>query len=178
MRLARRDDIVFPVTVRGTVVARRRALVVPGRHRRGFAPAAFVVFHLRPSLSGQPKDGQNQPVDHARADAVDDHRPRDREDLDRRARDEALCLCQDRTHIFLFFSNYRIQSNGNQLFLLKGLSSGLPCNCFYDFLGEIIMTPEVNLYSSIFIDTDLLYQFPKFFWAVPIQKLNTLGICF
>ena len=96
MRLARRDDIVFPVTVRGTVVARRRALVVPGRHRRGFAPAAFVVFHLRPSLSGQPKDGQNQPVDHARADAVDDHRPRDREDLDRRARDEALCLCQDR----------------------------------------------------------------------------------
>ena len=94
------------------------------------------------------------------------------------AGDQALCLCQDRTHIFLFFSNYRIQSNGNQLFLLKGLSSGLPCNCFYDFLGEIIMTPEVNLYSSIFIDTDLLYQFPKFFWAVPIQKLNTLGICF
>lgn len=130
------------------------------------------------SLSDQSEDGQDQPVDHACADAVDDHRACDREDLDRRARDEALCLCQDRTHIFLFFSNYRIQSNGNQLFLLKGLSSGLPCNCFYDFLGEIIMTPEVNLYSSIFIDTDLLYQFPKFFWAVPIQKLNTLGICF
>lgn len=106
MRLARRDDIVFPVTVRGTVVARRRALVVPGRHRRGFAPAAFVVFHLRPSLSGQPKDGQNQPVDHARADAVDDHRPRDREDLDRRARDEALCLCQDRTHNFFAFLEF------------------------------------------------------------------------
>ena len=80
--------------------------------------------------------------------------------------------------IFLLFSNYRIQSNGNQLFLLKDSSSGLPCNCFYDFLGEIIMTPEINLYSSIFIDTDLLYQFPKFFWAVLIQKLNTLGICF
>ena len=46
MRLARRDGIVCPVTVRGTVVTRRRALVVPGRHRRGFAPAAFVVFHL------------------------------------------------------------------------------------------------------------------------------------
>ena len=41
-----RDDIVFPVTVRGTVVARCRALVVPGRHRRGLAPAAFVFFHL------------------------------------------------------------------------------------------------------------------------------------
>lgn len=122
--------------------------------------------------------GEDQPVDHACADAVDDHRSCDCEDLHRRARDEPLCLCQDRTHIFLFFSNYRIQSNGNQLFLLKGLSSGPPCNCFYDFLGEIIMTPEVNLYSSIFIDTDLLYQFPKFFWAVPIQKLNTLGICF
>ena len=80
--------------------------------------------------------------------------------------------------IFLLFSNFTIQSNCNQLFLLKGASSGPPCNCFYDFLGEIIMTPEVNLYSSIFIDTDLLYQFPKFFWAVPIQKLNTLGICF
>lgn len=80
--------------------------------------------------------------------------------------------------IFLLFSNYRIQSNGNQLFLLKDSSSGLPCNCFYNFFGEIIMTPEINLYSSIFIDTDLLYQFPKFFWAVLIQKLNTLGICF
>lgn len=103
MRLARRDDIVFPVTVRGTVVARCRALVVPGRHRRGFAPAAFVVFHLCPSLSGQPKDGQNQPVDHARADAVDDHRPRDREDLNRRARDEALCLCQVNPKRFFYF---------------------------------------------------------------------------
>ena len=80
--------------------------------------------------------------------------------------------------IFLLFSNFTIQSNCNQLFLLKGASSGQPCNCFYDFLGEIIMTPEINLYSSIFIDTDLLYQFPKFFWAVLIQKLNTLGICF
>lgn len=80
--------------------------------------------------------------------------------------------------IFLLFSNFMIRSNGNQLFLLKGSSSGQPCSCFYDFLGEIIMTPEINLYSSIFIDTDLLYQFPKFFWAVLIQKLNTLGICF
>lgn len=82
-------------------------------------------------------------------------------------------------HIFfLLFSNFTIQSNCNQLFLLKGASSGQLSNCFYDFLGEIIMTPEINLYSSIFIDTDLLYQFPKFFWAVLIQKLNTLGICF
>lgn len=80
--------------------------------------------------------------------------------------------------IFLLFSNFTIQSNCNQLFLLKGTSSGQLSNCFYDFLGEIIMTPEINLYSSIFIDTDLLYQFPKFFWAVLIQKLNTLGICF
>ncbi len=80
--------------------------------------------------------------------------------------------------IFLLFSNFTIQSNCNQLFLLKGASSGQLSNCFYDFLGEIIMTPEINLYSSIFIDTDLLYQFPKFFWAVLIQKLNTLGICF
>lgn len=80
--------------------------------------------------------------------------------------------------IFLLFSNFTIQSNGNQLFLLKGASSGQLSNCFCDFLGEIIMTPEINLYSSIFIDTDLLYQFPKFFWAVLIQKLNTLGICF
>lgn len=80
--------------------------------------------------------------------------------------------------IFLLFSNYRIQSNGNQLFLLKDSSSGLPCNCFYNFFGEIILTPEINLYSSIFIDTDFLYQFPKVFWAVLIQKLNTLGICF
>lgn len=53
--------------------------------------------------------------------------------------------------IFLLFSNFTIQSNCNQLFLLKGASSGQPCNCFYDFLGEIIMTPEINLYSSIFI---------------------------
>lgn len=80
--------------------------------------------------------------------------------------------------IFLLFSNYRIQSNGNQLFLLKDSSSGLPCNCFYNFFGEIILTPEINLYSSIFIDTDFLYQFSKVFWAVLIQKLNTLGICF
>lgn len=80
--------------------------------------------------------------------------------------------------IFLLFSNFTIQSNCNQLFLLKGASSGQLSNRFYDFLGEIIMTPEINLYSSIFIDTDLLYQFPKFFWAVLIQKLNTLGICF
>lgn len=121
---------------------------------------------------------QHYAIHHAGQCAVDDHRAGNDEHFGRHAGDEALCLCQDRTHIFLFFSNYRIQSNGNQLFLLKGLSSGPPCNCFYDFLGEIIMTPEVNLYSSIFIDTDLLYQFPKFFWAVPIQKLNTLGICF
>lgn len=79
---------------------------------------------------------------------------------------------------FLLFSNFTIQSNGNQLFLLIGSSSGQLSNCFYDFLSEIIMTPEINLYSSIFIDTDLLYQFPKVFWAVLIQKLNTLGICF
>ena len=79
---------------------------------------------------------------------------------------------------FLLFSNFTIQSNGNQLFLLKDSSSGLPCNCFYDFFGEIIVTPEINLDSSIFIDTDLLYQFPKVFWAVLIQKLNTLDICF
>ena len=79
---------------------------------------------------------------------------------------------------FLLFSNFTIQSNGNQLFLLIGSSSGQLSNCFYDFLSEIIMTPEVNLYSSIFIDTDLLYQFPKVFWAVLIQKLNTHGICF
>ena len=44
------------------------------------------------SLSYQSEDGQDQPVDHACADAVDDHRPCDREDLDRRARDEALGL--------------------------------------------------------------------------------------
>ena len=80
--------------------------------------------------------------------------------------------------IFLLFSNFTIHSNGNQLFLLKGSSSGQLSNCFYDFLSEIIVTPEINLYSSIFIDTDLLYQFPKVFWAVLIQKLNTLGICF
>jgi len=73
----------------------------------------------------------------------------------------------------LLFSNFTIQSNGNQLFLLIGSSSGQLSNCFYDFLSEIIMTPEVNLYSSIFIDTDLLYQFPKVFWAVLIQKLNS-----
>lgn len=79
---------------------------------------------------------------------------------------------------FLLFSSFTIQSNGNQLFLLKGLSSGLRSNCFYDFLSEIIVTPEINFDSSIFIDTDLLYQFPKVFWAVLIQKLNTLGICF
>lgn len=79
---------------------------------------------------------------------------------------------------FLLFSNFTIQSNGNQLFLLIGSSSGQLSNCFYDFLSEIIVTPEINLYSSIFIDTDLLYQFPKVFWAVLIQKLNTLGICF
>lgn len=79
---------------------------------------------------------------------------------------------------FLLFSNFTIQFNGNQLFLLKDSSSGLRSNCFYNFFGEIILTPEINLDSSIFIDTDLLYQFPKFFWAVRIQKLNTLGICF
>ena len=90
-----------------------------------------------------------------------------------------LSACVKIGHIiFLLFSNFTIQSNCNQLFLLKGASSGQLSNCFYDFLGEIIMTPEINLYSSIFIDTDLLYQFPKFFWAVLIQKLNTLGICF
>lgn len=79
---------------------------------------------------------------------------------------------------FLLFSNFTIQSNGNQLFLLIGSSSSQLSNCFYDFLSEIIVTPEINLYLSIFIDTDLLYQFPKAFWAVLIQKLNTLGICF
>ena len=79
---------------------------------------------------------------------------------------------------FLLFSNFTIQSNGNQLFLLIGSSSSQLSNCFYDFLSEIIVTPEINLYLSIFIDTDLLYQFPKVFWAVLIQKLNTLGICF
>ena len=40
--------------------------------------------------------GEDQPVDHACADAVDDHRSCDREDLHRRARDEPFCLCQDR----------------------------------------------------------------------------------
>lgn len=78
----------------------------------------------------------------------------------------------------MLFSNFTIQSNGNQLFLLKNSSSGLRSNCFYDFLSEIIVTPEINLDSSIFIDTDFLYQFPKVFWTVLIQKLNTLGICF
>lgn len=62
----------------------------------GLRPPRLSSFILRSSLSGQSKDSQDQPVDHARADAVDDYRPRDREDLDRRARDKALCLCQDR----------------------------------------------------------------------------------
>lgn len=148
----------------------------PPRQRRGCAHCLSGRSY-RTAFHGV-ADEQHHAVERAREDAVEDDRTRNREDLRADAEDQPLCLCQDRTHIFLFFSNYRIQSNGNQLFLLKGLSSGLPCNCFYDFLGEIIMTPEVNLYSSIFIDTDLLYQFPKFFWAVPIQKLNTLGICF
>lgn len=121
---------------------------------------------------------QHYAIHHAGQCAVDDHRAGNDEHFGRHAGDEALCLCQDRTHNFLLFSNFMIQSNGNQLFLLKGSSSSQLSNCFYDFLGEIIMTPEINLYSSIFIDTDLLYQFPKFFWAVLIQKLNTLGICF
>lgn len=125
-----------------------------------------------------PQQPQHHAVDHAGGGAEYDHRPRDEEHFRRHACDQALCLCQDRTHNFLLFSNFMIQSNGNQLFLLKGSSSSQLSNCFYDFLGEIIMTPEINLYSSIFIDTDLLYQFPKFFWAVLIQKLNTLGICF
>ena len=46
VRLARRDGVVFPVAVRDAVVARRRALIVPGRHRRGLAPAAFIFFHV------------------------------------------------------------------------------------------------------------------------------------
>ena len=127
--------------------------------------------HLRP----QPVD---QAVDRAGGRAEYQHRPGDGEHLAAGAQHNALCLCQDRTHKFLLFSNFTIQSNGNQLSLLKDSSSGLPCNCFYDFFGEIILTPEINLDSSIFIDTDLLYQFPKVFWAVLIQKLNTLGICF
>lgn len=72
----------------------------------GLRPPRLSSFILRSSLSGQPKDGQNQPVDHACADAVDDHRSRDREDLDCRARDEALCLCQDRTHNFFAFLEF------------------------------------------------------------------------
>ena len=62
----------------------------------GLRPPRLSSFILRSSLSGQSKDGQDQSIDHARADAVDDHWPCDREDLDRRARDKALCLCQDR----------------------------------------------------------------------------------
>lgn len=46
VRLARRDGVVFPVAVRDAAVARRRALIVPGRHRRGLAPAAFIFFHV------------------------------------------------------------------------------------------------------------------------------------
>lgn len=117
-------------------------------------------------------------VKHRCRRSVENDRSRYREYLVANSGYKAFCLCQDRTHIFLLFSNYRIQSNGNQLFLLKNSSSGLLSNCFYDFFGEIIMTPEINLDSSIFIDTDFLYQFPKFFWAELIQKLNTLGICF
>ena len=69
----------------------------------GLRPPRLSFFILRSSLSGQPKDGQDQSVDHARADAVDDHRACNREDLDRRARDEALWLCQDRHTVFSEF---------------------------------------------------------------------------
>ena len=58
----------------------------------GLRPPRLSSFILRSSLSGQSKDGQDQSIDHARADAVDDHWPCDREDLDRRARDKALGL--------------------------------------------------------------------------------------
>lgn len=69
----------------------------------GLRPPRLSSFILRSSLSGQSKDSQDQPVDHARADAVDDYRPRDREDLDRRARDKALCLCQVNPKRFFIF---------------------------------------------------------------------------
>ena len=65
------------------------------RIRRGgaiFAPGCAYCKGKR-SAAQQP---EHPAVDHGGQGAVDDDRPRDDEHFGRGARDEALCLCQDR----------------------------------------------------------------------------------
>lgn len=88
----------------------------------GLRPPRLSSFILRSSLSGQSKDGQDQSIDHARADAVDDHWPCDREDLDRRARDKALCLCQVYPKRFFYFP---VEIRQEFFFLYYEASSGI-----------------------------------------------------
>ena len=52
-------------------------------------------------VSSQQK--QNDSVDHTCRDAVHQHRTGDGKELDRRAGDQALCLCQLRTHWLVFY---------------------------------------------------------------------------
>ena len=60
-------------------------------------PLFCDFFRERPP-SGE--KAEQQPVNHARAGAVNDHGPGDREHLGAGTGDETFCLCQDRTHKF------------------------------------------------------------------------------
>ena len=55
------------------------------------------------SLSGYPKQHQEQPVDHTGADTEHQHRSRHREQFGRGAGDQTLWLCQDRHTVFSEF---------------------------------------------------------------------------
>lgn len=70
----------------------------------GVSPAPAV--YLGGFRGSSPQQPQDHAVNHAGGGAEYDHRPRDQEHFGGHAGDQALCLCQDRTHNFFAFLEF------------------------------------------------------------------------
>ena len=72
--------------------------------------AAYLPRALQEMLEGtlgvSPQQPQHHAVYHAGGGAEYDHRPGDQEHFGGHAGDQALCLCQDRTHNFFAFLEF------------------------------------------------------------------------
>ncbi len=72
-----------------------------------FPPTVNVVGLFVGGTCGRPSkqccNPINQPIHHACAHTVDDYRPRNCKHLRTNAKNKPLCVCQVRTHIFVFY---------------------------------------------------------------------------
>ena len=114
-----RDEIHIPGHRRHLDRLRRHPRSGPGPEAKA-GPGGLTAFAAAIGIQAQysrmacrkashflsPQQPQRHAVDHAGGGAEYDHRPRDEEHLRRHACDQALCLCQDRTHNFFAFLEF------------------------------------------------------------------------